>query len=154
MKSLTRTTVFTLVLLFTAGLALAQTQPPLNGNGPGNPQGGPGNPIMRCLQILDLSVDQKAQIKGILESSGPALKALHETLAADRQALKAAIEAVPQDACAIGNALIKVQVDEKAIRTELGKVKVAIEAVLTTEQKAKLAGCLEAPKDGPGPGAN
>ncbi|MGK2857334.1 MAG: Spy/CpxP family protein refolding chaperone, partial [Thermoanaerobaculia bacterium] len=140
-----------------AGLALAQPQPPANGNGNGPapgapPQAGPGHPLLRCLQILNLSDDQKTQIKGILETSAPVLKALHETLATDRQALRAAIEAAPQVGCDIGNAMIKVQTDEKAIRAEHEKVKLAIEAILTTEQKAKLAGCLEAPKDGPGPG--
>ena len=157
MNSLTRYTVFALVLLFTAGLAIAQPQPPGNGQGnpppQGGPQAGPPNPLLRCLQIVNLSEDQKTQVKGILDAAAPTLKALHETLATDRQALKTAIDAVPQDACAIGNAFIKVQGDEKAIRTELDKVKAAIEAILTPEQKSKLAGCLEAPKDGPGPGA-
>ena len=36
-----------------------------------------------------------------------------------------------------------------AIRAELEKTKASIEALLTTEQKLKLEGCLEAPKDGP-----
>lgn len=158
MKSLTRYSVFALVLLFTAGLALAQPQPPANGPGPGNgqgnppPQAGPGNPLLKCLQIVNLSEDQKTQIKGILEAAAPGIKVLHETLAADRQALKAAFEAVPQDACAIGNAMLKIQADEKALRAEHEKVKASIEAILTAEQKTKLAGCLEAPKDGPGPG--
>lgn len=156
MTSLTRYTVFALVLLFTAGLAIAQPQPPGNGqgNGQGNPppQAGPGHPILRCLQIVNLTEDQKSQIKSILEAAQPTIKSLHEALAADREALKAAIEATPQDGCAIGSALIKVQGDEKAIRAELDKTKAAIEALLTTEQKLKLQGCLEAPKDGPGPG--
>jgi Spy/CpxP family protein refolding chaperone len=162
MKSLSRYTVFALMLLFTAGLALAQPQPPANGqgngpgngqgNGQGNPQAGPGHPLLRCLQIVNLTEDQQTQIKAILETAAPALKALHETLAADRQALKAAIDATPQDACTIGAALITVQTDEKAIRAELDKTKASIEALLTTEQKLKLQGCLEAPKDGPGPG--
>ncbi len=153
MKSFTRTTVFALVLLVTAGLALAQAQPPGNGNGPGTPpQAGPGHPLLKCLSIVNLTDDQKAQIKGIFETSAPALKALLETLATDRQALRAAIEADPQVGCDIGNALIKVQSDEKAIRAENEKIRLAIEAILTPEQKAKLAGCLEAPKDGPGPG--
>jgi Spy/CpxP family protein refolding chaperone len=153
MKSLSKYTVFALVLLFTAGLALAQPQPPANGNGQappqGGPQAGPGNPMLRCLSIVNLTEDQKAQIKTIIEAAAPSIKALHETLATDRQALKTAIEATTQDACAIGNALIKVQADEKAIRAELEKTKASIEALLTTEQKLKLEGCLEAPKDGP-----
>ena len=152
MKSLTKTSVFALVLLFTAGIALAQQppQPPAGGNG--GPQAGPPSPLLRCLSIVNLTEDQKSQIKGVMEAAAPTLKALHETLSTDRQALKAAIDATPQDGCAIGNALIKVQSDEKAIRAELEKTKAAVEALLTTEQKLKLSGCLEAPKDGPGPG--
>ncbi|MFA6955087.1 MAG: periplasmic heavy metal sensor [Thermoanaerobaculia bacterium] len=152
MKSLSKYTVFALVLLFTAGIALAQPQPPGNGNGQppqGGPQAGPGHPMLRCLSIVNLTEDQKTQIKAILDAAQPTLKALNETLATDRQALRAAIEATSQDACAIGTALIKVQTDEKAIRAELEKTKASIEALLTTEQKLKLAGCLEAPKDGP-----
>lgn len=155
MRLLSKYTVFALVLLFTAGLALGQPQPPANGGQgappQGGPQAGPGHPILRCLSIVNLTEDQKAQIKAILDAAGPTLKALNETLATDRQALKAAVDATPQDACAIGAALIKVQADELAIRTELETTKASIEALLTTEQKLKLEGCLQAPKDGPGP---
>jgi Spy/CpxP family protein refolding chaperone len=139
-----RTKLVTLTLLaltfaISSGVALAQEQataPP-----------GPKLPILKCLAIVDLTADQKTQIKAIVETTLPKLQALGQTVQADRLALKTALEATPQDNCAIGAALVKLTTDEKAVGTELQNLRKAIIALLTPEQKAKLDGCLEAPKD-------
>lgn len=137
-----------------AALALALVATPLLAAGPSAPPAGaavqpPKGPLagyLRCLGIVGLTDEQKADVKGILEAARPALDALHETLKADREALKAAVTAPAPDACSAGAALLKVDADKKAIGEELGKVRAAIEALLTPEQKAKLEGCLKAPK--------
>lgn len=130
--------VLALLFLLSSTVAFAQA--------PGKPEKGPSR-LQKCLSIVGLSDGQKTQIRSIFEAARPELEALHQTLAADRQALKSAIEAVPQDACAIGGALVKVQASKKAVRAELEETRAAVVAVLTPDQKAKLEGCLEAPRD-------
>ncbi len=138
-------TTFALVLVFSSGIALAQGQG--QGNPPTPPANGPGHPLLKCLKIIQLTDDQQAQIKAILQTEKPKLEALHTQIVADRQALKTAIEAVPQDNCAIGAALVKVGADKKAIEAEHQFIRTSVEALLTSEQLAKLQGCLQAPKD-------
>lgn len=104
--------------------------------------GVPFGPIMHCLRILDLSQEQKDAIKAAVEAEAPKLKALHETLRADREALKALVDATTQDPCAIGTAFLKVRTDEEAIRTELQAFRTTIEGILTAEQKLVLQGCI------------
>lgn len=137
-----------------AALALALVAAPLLAIGPSAPPAGatvqhPRGPLagyLRCLGIVGLTDDQKADVKGILEAARPALEALHATRKADREALEAAVAAPTPDPCAVGAAFLKVAADRKAIGEELAKVRGAIEALLTPEQKAKLEGCLKAPR--------
>ncbi len=136
-----------------AALALALVAVPLLAVDPsagpapaGQAPHGPLAGYLRCLRIVDLTDVQKADVKGLLEAARPKLEALHVTLKADREALRAAVSATTPDPCAIGTALLKVEADVKAIGEELKAVRTAIEALLTPEQKAKLEGCLKAPK--------
>lgn len=100
--------------------------------------------FLKCLTILGLSDQQKADIRQILETEKPVLQGLVQTLRTDGQALKTLLQATPPDACAIGNALIKVHADRVAVKAELEKIKANVEALLTLEQKAKLEGCMKA----------
>ena len=133
-----------------AALALALvTAPLLAADDPAGPAGGPGGPLvgyLRCLHVVGLTDGQKADVKALLEAAKPGMEALHAALKADREALRAALGATSPDACAIGAAVLKVEADLKAIGEELKKLRAAIEALLTPEQKAKLEGCLQAPK--------
>ena len=133
-----------------AALALALVAGPLLAVDP--PAGaaaapkGPLGAYLSCLRIVDLTDVQKADVKALLEAARPKLDALHVTLKADREALRAAVGATTPDPCAIGKAFLKVGADVKAIGEELKALRTAIEALLTPEQKAKLEGCLKAPK--------
>lgn len=138
-----------------AALALALVATPLLAVGPSTapPAGGVAQPpkgplagYLRCLGVVGLTDAQKADVKAILEAAKPTLDALHATLKTDREAVRAAITATNPEPCAIGTAVLKVEADLKAIGEELAKVRTAIEALLTPEQKAKLEGCLKAPK--------
>jgi protein CpxP len=120
---------------------------PLAGPAPaGQAPHGPLAGYLRCLHIVDLTDVQKADVKALLEAARPKLEALHVTLRADREALRAAVTATPPDPCVVGAAFLKVEADVKAVGDELKALRSAIEALLTPEQKAKLEGCLKAPK--------
>lgn len=112
----------------------------------------PAGKLHRCLSILDLSDTQKADLKKVFEAARPALAQLHEKAKADREALRAALDRNPADPCAVGAAAIAVDQDHSAFRDLRERLKAAVDAILTTDQKAKLAGCLEAPPETPLPG--
>jgi protein CpxP len=133
-----------------AALALALVAVPLLAvDVPAGAAAAPKGPLggyLSCLRIVDLTEIQKADVKGLLEAARPKLEALHVTLKADREALRAAVTATTPDQCAIGKAFLVVEADAKAIGEALKSVRTAIEALLTPEQKAKLEGCLKAPR--------
>ena len=133
-----------------AALALALVAAPLLAvETPAGPAAAPKGPLagyLRCLRIVDLTDVQKADVRALVEAARPRLEALHATLRSDREALRAAVGAPTPDPCAIGTAFLKVEADVKAIGEELKALRTAIEALLTPEQKAKLEGCLRAPR--------
>jgi Spy/CpxP family protein refolding chaperone len=149
MKQISRTSLVSVA----AALALALVAAPLLAvDAPaGPPPGaqGPQGPIagyLRCLHVVGLTDVQKADVKALLEASKPGMEALHATLKADREALRTAVTAAAPDPCAIGTAFLRVEADVEAIGEELKELRTAIEALLTAEQKAKLEGCLKAPR--------
>ena len=102
--------------------------------------------LIRCLAVVNLTDAQKADIKVLLEAAKPEAEAIAAKLKADREALKAEIEKTPPDPCAVGNDVLQLHADRVAAKALFDSVKEAVLALLTPEQKAKLAGCLEAPK--------
>lgn len=129
-----------------AALALALAAAPLLAlDGPAGPKG-PLAGYLGCLKVVDLTETQKADVRALLEAAKPKLEALEAALKADRAALVAALGATSPDPCAVGAALLEVEADRKAIGEELKAVRTAVEALLTAEQKAKLEGCLKAPR--------
>lgn len=133
-----------------AALALALVAGPLLAlDGPQGPPPGPQGPLagyLRCLGIVGLTDAQKADVRGLLEAAKPRMETLREALKGDRAALRAALAATPPDPCAVGGAALKVETDLEAIREATKELRTAIEALLTAEQKAKLEGCLKAPR--------
>ena len=153
MKHFLRTSVVpmaaALALALVAAPVLAVDRPAA---GPAPEAQAPHGPLagyLRCLHIVDLTDVQKADVKALLEAARPKLEALHVTLRADREALRAAVAATPPDPCLVGAAFLKVEADVKAIGEELKALRTAIEALLTAEQKAKLEGCMRAPRSNP-----
>jgi len=137
--------VIALMLATTAGTALAQTTARARPKRPGQIF----QKVLRCLQIVDLTDDQKTQIRDIFEAARPTLEALGQELRADQETLQSLLQEESPDACAIGSAFLEVRDDEAAIRDETRNVLESIRTVLSAEQQAKLAGCLEAPRDAP-----
>jgi Spy/CpxP family protein refolding chaperone len=134
----------TLALALCSTVAFAQGQD----RRPNAPDHGRKSNLQKCLTVVELTDAQKTQVQAVMEAARPELEALHEKMVADRQALRSAIEATPKDSCAIGTAFVQVEADRKAIRSERDEVRAAVLALLTAEQKAKLEGCLEAPRGG------
>ena len=115
-------------------------------NAPAAAPQGPVAGYLLCLRVVGLTDVQKADVKALLEAEKPKMDALHAALKTDREALRAAVTAATPDPCAVGAAFLKVEADLKAIGEEAKALRTAIEALLTAEQKAKLEGCLKAPK--------
>ena len=130
-----------------AALAVALVAAPLlAAEAPPAAPKGPLAGYLRCLGIVGLTDVQKADVKELLEAAKPEMETLLATLRTDRAALRTAVAAATPDPCAVGTALLKVEADLKAIREATAELRAAIEALLTPEQKAKLEGCLRAPK--------
>ncbi len=150
MKQILRTSLVPVA----AALALALVAAPLLAvDAPAGAPAAPKGPLaadLGCLHGVDLTDVQKADVKALLEAARPGLDALHATLKTDREALRAAVAATTPDPCAVGTAFLKVEGDVKAIGEALKAVRTAIEAFLTPEQKAKLEGCLKAPRPNAG----
>lgn len=142
------------VLLAAAIAALTAAAPAFAQAGPPGPPAGPmverpihpfGH-ILRCLAVVNLTDAQKADIKAILEATRPEAEAIAVKIRADHEALKAEMEKTPPDPCAVGTALLTLRADQETARALFEKTRDAVLALLTPEQKAKLAGCLEAPR--------
>ncbi|MHB8798666.1 MAG: Spy/CpxP family protein refolding chaperone [Thermoanaerobaculia bacterium] len=131
-----------LALALVAGPLLALDAPPGPPSGPQGPLAG----TLRCLGIVRLTDAQKADVRALLEAAKPELEVLREDLKTDRAALRTALAATPPDPCAVGTAVLEVEADLKEIREATKELRAAIGALLTPEQKAKLEGCLRAPR--------
>lgn len=133
--------VVTAVLLAAPGAA---AQPPGRGRwgpgvgvgrGPMGPGGGFG--LGFALGRLDVTSEQRQQIRTIMQSHRQEFQALAERRRAAQQALQAAMTADPLDEAAIRSAsaaLAEVQADAAVLRA---KVHREVFAVLTPEQQAK-----------------
>jgi Spy/CpxP family protein refolding chaperone len=134
-------------VLTTAAPALAQAGPP--GPPPAGVAGPPPHPfahLLHCLAVVNLTDAQKADVRAVLEAAKPEAEAIAAALKADREALRAELEKTPPDPCTVGSAALQLHADRLAAKALFEKTRDAVLAVLTPEQKAKLAGCLEAPK--------
>jgi Spy/CpxP family protein refolding chaperone len=109
--------------------------------------GGPGL-IARALKgglaTLDLSQEQKDQIKAIADAKKPSFEALRTQMKADTTALRDAASAATPDPAAVGAAFLKVRADREAARASFKSLLTDIKAVLTPDQQKKLEGYLAA----------
>ena len=135
-----------LVVALVAGLgaALAASAQPF---GPGGP-GGKGGSFLRALRgglaTLDLTDDQKAKIRTILESRRDAGQALALTVRTDAKALHDLAAAPNPDPAAVGAAFLKVKADRDAVKSAMEGALVEVKTVLTPDQQTKLDGYLAA----------
>jgi len=127
----------TLVALGLAGAAWA--------GAPGGWQGHHGRggmEFMHVLKQLNLSDEQKTQIKSIMEGARPQMKALGDSMRQNHEAL---LSTAPTDASY--PALLQTAKDNAVARIEhMHQLHTQIYAVLTPEQQAKIPGIIAADK--------
>jgi Spy/CpxP family protein refolding chaperone len=108
---------------------------------------GPG-PVLRALRgglaTLDLSQDQKDEIKGIFEAKKPGFETLRAKMKADATALHDAASAATPDTATVGAAFLKVRADREAAKASFESLLTEIKGVLTPDQQKKLEGYLAA----------
>lgn len=132
---------------------------PLPGGGPGpgmrmRGPGGPGGPMGPMgfgpgFRELDLSDDQKAQLKSIAESHRDEFRAAGEKARAAHEGMRALMEADTIDEAAIRAKSVEVGAAEADVMILNAKVRHESLQVLTSEQQAKLKEMRDAR---PGPG--
>jgi Spy/CpxP family protein refolding chaperone len=101
-------------------------------------------PLLRCLSILDLTDQQKADIRAIVEAAKPSLQADAAAVRTARQKLQEDLSSPSIDPCVVGQDFLALQGNLAELRADLASVRDQIEAKLTADQKAKLEGCLQA----------
>lgn len=129
------------VLVLTAAIIAAGQDPRVGGRPPGGGGGFPGGPgpdgFGFLARDLNLSEDQKAQIKKIADS-------FHESTKALREQMRALHESEPDPFSSFDETTVRTTAEARAkIEVELSvaqaKMMSQIGAVLTTDQKAQLA---------------
>ena len=105
--------------------------------------------FIACLRILDLSDTQKADIQAILEAAKPILQADDDAIKAAAEKLRADVEA-GADRCLIGQDYLDLRAAQKKRNADIAAVKDQILGTLTEDQKKKLRGCLQAPRNAAG----
>ena len=139
---------FVAVVLATgSALVIAQDgQLPRRGPGPGmGGMRGPGGPMGPMamgpgpgFRELDLSDDQKAQVKSIMDSHQAEFKAVGEKIAAAREAMRTVLEAETLDESAVRAKSVEVAAAEADAAILGAKVRAQTLQVLTSEQLSKL----------------
>jgi periplasmic protein CpxP/Spy len=101
--------------------------------------GGPGGDFHRMLHQLNLTSDQKTQVKAIFEKEKPTLQPLMQQMEQNRSAMTALENAGPFDEAKVtalatqnSQTMIQLQVEHERIKSEIIQI-------LTPDQKAKLA---------------
>lgn len=112
-------------------------RPGMGGPPPGGMRG-PGGPGVMGFRELDLSDDQKAQVKSIVESHEAEFKAAREKIGAARETLRQLLEADAIDESAIRAKNVEVANAEADAAILGAKVRAQTLQVLNSEQLAKL----------------
>jgi Spy/CpxP family protein refolding chaperone len=139
MNKLTRITCLaTVALTGLADFAAAQG----NTNGPVNEQGRRhgfrAHRMMKALEQVGVTDQQKQQIKTIMRESRPTMQPLVQQLRTERKALREAIQASPVNEGAIRAASTRVAQVEADLAVARAHVQDRVRGVLTPDQAAKL----------------
>lgn len=134
-----------MALLFTLGVTLASADDSRPGRkGMGHRMGGG---IMRGLAQLDLTENQKAEVRRIMDARRPTFEALQARIQEDAQALRETADGSSPDPAAVGAAYLRVQADREALRAEKRAAMDQVRTILTPEQREKLDSMREKGKE-------
>ena len=121
----------------TAPALMAQDAPQRRGPGAGRQMRGPGG-MGGEFRGLDLTDDQRAQLRKIREARQSEFKAAGEKLGAARQGMRALIQAEPINEAAIRAKSVEVAAAEADVAILNAKVRAESLQILTAEQQAML----------------
>ena len=149
-----------LTMATAAPMLLAQDQPQRRqGQVGGPPPGGPGGPGMRRpggpmgfgpgFQMLDLTDDQKAQLKQIAESHRDEMRAAGEKARAAHEGMRALTDAETIDEAAIRAKSTEIAAADAEMLILQAKIRKESLQILTSEQLAKLKEQRDARQGGP-----
>ncbi len=124
--------------LLAVGVAMAGQRPMGGPHGEHGGPGGPGGPMMFLLSKLDLSDDQKTQVKAILDDEQPKIAPLADASMKARHALEAAIHAPAFDESTIRAAAAQAGKAEADLAVERGRLASRIRGALTPDQQKQL----------------
>jgi protein CpxP len=140
-KSLARTAIITIALAVLLAIpAIALAGPGHRGRGHHGPGGepGPGMMMKRMAEQLDLSEEQRAQVRALAEQHRESTRALREQLREARRALGEQIHAEDSNETSIRSAAAVLAAAEADMAVVRASHKKEFEALLTTEQIEEL----------------
>jgi Spy/CpxP family protein refolding chaperone len=137
-KLITLASLGALILLGTSG---AWAQPFDRGEGGPGPRG-----LRGPARVLDLTEEQQAAAREILQSQRPERQALREEMRENRKALREALESGVADPCTVGEIVMEGHALREKGRALQEESKEAIAGLLSEEQKQKLE-TLEAARE-------
>ncbi len=135
-KTLLGAGVVAIAMAGAAPALMAQDAPQRRGPGVGKQMRGPGG--MGAFRGLDLTDDQRAQLRKIREARQSEFKAAGEKLGAARQGMRALIQAEPINEAAIRAKSAEVAAAEAELAILNARVRAESLQILTAEQQAKL----------------
>lgn len=101
-------------------------------------EGGPGRRWAELSSVLNLTDNQKAQVKALFEAQRPAMKPLIDNLRTARATLRAAVHSSPFDASAVRTAAQNVGLAQAEITVARASLRSQITALLTPDQQSLL----------------
>lgn len=146
----------TVVLTMTGLLLVAGATLVPAGDGQRGPKGmrehGPLGPLGRALHQLDLTDDQRAQVRTVLETARPDLQALRERLRTNREAFRESQSPTQVDEAAIRAHVAAQATIQADLAVAVARVRASVLALLTPGQLAELEQLRErGPTRGHGP---
>jgi Spy/CpxP family protein refolding chaperone len=140
-KSLRRTAILSMTLVALLALpAIALAGPGKRGHGRGGPHGepGPGQKLRMLVAHLELSEDQREQVRAMAEEHRESTRALRERIRDSRRALREAIDSNESDEDAIRGAAAVLAAAEADMAVARASHRKGFEALLTPEQLEEL----------------
>jgi Spy/CpxP family protein refolding chaperone len=130
-RTVTSTVALGALVLAVAATAAAQ---PWGGHPPGR-HGGPGGGPLAGLRLLDLSEEQEAAVRDLVQQHRKAAQPIREQQRARMRQIHELAATPGADPASIGRLVIEAEATHKQMRAEQDKLKESVGALLTPEQR-------------------